>query len=299
MNKPKNFLLMSAAWAARVLPAPVKRWLYRTPWLARFTRRTLNMAAPMGLNEVTIAAGVLRGMRMKLDLQSEKDYWLGTYEPDLQDAASQLIQPGMVVYDIGANIGYVSLMAARLAKATGHVYSFEALPGNAERLKMNINLNNLTGQITVIRAAVTDQTGEALFLAHESGAMGKAKGSAGRDEHYATELRVPAIAIDDFVFPQGNPPPQLIKMDIEGGEGMALRGMEKILGKIRPIIMIELHGQEAARQVWDTLTGIEYSIHRMHGGIPEVTSLDALDWKAYIVAIPRWDARFDGLSVRD
>jgi hypothetical protein len=92
--------------------------------------------------------------------------------------------------------------------------------------------------------------------------------------------------MDDLVFEQGNPPPQLIKMDIEGGEGMALRGMEKILGKIRPIFMIELHGQKAAQQVWESLTGAGYHIHRMQGGMQEVTSLDALDWKAYIVAIP-------------
>jgi FkbM family methyltransferase len=287
VNKQKNFLLKSAAWAARVLPAPVKRWVYRTPWLARFTRRTLNIAAPKGLNEVTIAAGVLRGMRMKLDLQSEKDYWLDTYEPDLQDAASQLIQPGMVVYDIGANIGYISLMAARLVKATGHVFSFEALPGNVERLKTNIDLNNLTGQITAIHAAVTDQTGEAVFLAHESGAMGKAMGSAGREEQYTTEMRVPGIAMDDFVYQQGNQPPQVIKMDIEGGEGMALRGMGNILSNIRPIFMIELHGQKAAQQVWEKLTSARYSIHRMQIGMPEVTALEDLDWKAYIVAIPR------------
>lgn len=286
MSKLKNFLLKSAAWAAHVLPAPVKRWLYRTRWLASFTRKTLNTAAPRGHNEVTIAAGVLRGMRMKLDLQSEKDYWLGTYEPELQDAASRLIQPGMVVYDVGANIGYISLMAARLVKENGHVYSFEALPGNVERLKANVDLNNLSGQITAIHVAVTDKTGEAVFLAHESGAMGKAKGSAGREEHYAAELRVPAITMDDFVTQQGNLPPQVIKMDIEGGEGMALRGMGNILSNIRPIFMIELHGQDAAQQVWEKLTSARYSIHRMQSGMPEVTALEDLDWKAYIIACP-------------
>lgn len=270
-----------------MLPALAKRWLYRTPWLARFTRRRLNAAAPVGLNEVTIAAGVLRGMRMKLNLQSEKDYWLGTYEPDLQEAARQLIQPCMVVYDVGANIGYISLMAARLAEEGGHVYSFEALPTNVDRLKANIDLNDLTRRASAIHAAVTDQTGEAVFLAHESGAMGKAKGSAGREENYAGELRVPAIALDDFVYPQGNPPPQVVKMDIEGGEGMALRGMEKILANIRPIFMIELHGQEAAREVWVTLTSAGYSIHRMRSGMPVIKTLEDLDWKAYIIAKPK------------
>jgi len=224
---------------------------------------------------------------MKLDLQTEKDYWLGTYEPGLQEAARQLIQPGMVVYDVGANIGYISLIAARLAGENGHVYSFEAHPANVERLKENFDLNDLARQAKAIHAAVTDRTGEAVFLAHESGAMGKAKGSAGRDEHYAAELRVPAIALDDFVFQQGNPPPQVVKIDIEGGEGMALRGMKKMLAKIRPLFMIELHGQEAARQVWETFKNAGFCIHRMQSGMPEVKALEDLDWKAYIIARPR------------
>jgi FkbM family methyltransferase len=275
-----------AAGAARILPAPFKRWLYRVPFLSRLVRHSLNAAAPKGLNEVEIAAGILRGMRMSLDLQTEKDYWLGTYEPDLQDAARQLVQPGMTIYDVGANIGYISLIAARLAGESGKVFSFEALPKNIERLKGNVQLNHLESQINIIHAAVTDKTGEAVFLAHESGAMGKALGSAGREAQYAAELRVPAVALDDYVYQDGNLPPQAVKMDIEGGEGMALRGMERILNEIHPVLLIELHGQEAARQVWEILNSAGYAICTMSRGMPKVNSLDELDWKAYIVAKP-------------
>lgn len=286
MSQPKRFLLKVAAEAARILPTPFKRWLYRAPVLSKLVRRSLNAAAPMGLSEVEIAAGILRGMRMSLDLQTEKDYWLGTYEPDLQEAARQLIQPGMTVYDVGANIGYISLMAARLAEGTGKVFAFEALPKNIERLKGNVQLNCLEGRVKVIHAAVTDLTGEAVFLAHESGAMGKALGSAGREAQYAAELRVPAVALDDFVYKEGNLPPQVVKLDIEGGEGMALRGMGRILKEARPVLMIELHGQEAARQVWEILVGADYTIHTMSRGMTRVNSLGELDWKAYIVAKP-------------
>lgn len=286
MSQPKRFLLKFAASAARILPAPFKRWLYRVPFLSKFVRRSLNAAAPKGLNEVEIAAGILRGMRMSLDLQTEKDYWLGTYEPDLQDAARQLIQPGMTIYDVGANIGYISLIAARLAGESGKVFSFEALPKNIERLKSNVQLNKMGGQINVVHSAVMDKTGEAVFLAHESGAMGKAQGSAGREAHYAAELRVPAVALDDFVYRDGNLPPRVVKMDIEGGEEMALRGMRRILKESRPVLMIELHGKEAARQVWEILTGVGYTIHTMSRGMPKVNSLNELDWKAYIVAKP-------------
>jgi len=77
---------------------------------------------------VQVAAGGLQGLRLSLDMQTEKDYWLGTYEPELQAAVADLVKPGMQVYDVGANIGYVSLLLARRVGAAGHVYAFEALP---------------------------------------------------------------------------------------------------------------------------------------------------------------------------
>lgn len=278
--------MRTAAWAARVLPAPIKRWLYRTPFLARLARRALNSAAPEGLTEVKIAAGILEGMRMSLDLKSEKDYWLGTYELELQESAKRLIKPGMVVYDVGANIGYISLIAARLAGDRGKVFAFEALPANMERLKKNIEINHLNGHVNPIQTAVLDKSGEAVFLAHSSGAMGKVKGSAGREEQYSTEIRIPAVALDDFVYQRGHPVPQLVKIDIEGGEGLALKGMDRLIEEDRPIFLIELHGQEAARQVWECLTSHHYSIRQMTKSMPVVPSLTELDWKAYIIAAP-------------
>ena len=282
----KNMLLMVAAWAARILPAPVKHAFYKIPFLARLIRRSLNEVAPQGFTDVTIAAGVLKGLHMGLDLHAEKDYWLGTYELDLQAAASQLIKPGMVVYDVGANIGYISLMAARLTGESGRVFSFEALPANIARLNRNVTLNALLDRVQVVHAAVLDKAGEATFLAHASGAMGKALGSAGRDEHYTQTIKVKGLALDDFVFRQGNPPPAVIKMDIEGGEGMALAGMTRLLKEARPVLLIELHGEEAARQVWDCLKANHYSLRPMHKGAVDIQSLGELDWKAYIIAAP-------------
>jgi len=282
----ENFLMKSAAWAARVLPTPIKRAFYKIPFLARFIRSSLNEAAPQGITEVKIAAGILRGLTMALDLQSEKDYWLGTYEPDLQAAASHFIKPGMVVYDVGANIGYISLMAARQAGESGRVFSFEALPANITRLKQNVALNDFQKQIRVVHAAVVDKAGEVAFFTHTSGAMGKAQGSAGRDEQYTQTIKVTGIALDDFVFQQGNPPPEVIKMDIEGGEGMALTGMPRLLKEARPALLIELHGQEAARQVWDCLKANRFELRYMHAGSAPILSLEELDWKAYVIATP-------------
>jgi len=286
MSASRNPLLRLASWSARALPASIKKALYRFPILAAFLRRSLNKAAPLGIHEVEVAGGLLAGLRMALDLQSEKDYWLGTYEPDLQAAASHFIRPGMTIYDVGANIGYISLMAARLSAPGGKVFAFEALPANIQRLKQNLVLSGFGNRISIRHAAVVAASKPVAFFMHHSGAMGKAAGSAGREAHYEQSLIVDGLALDDFVFREKNPKPDLVKMDIEGGEGMALAGMQRIMAEAGPIFLIELHGEQAARQVWEQLTAMRYSLHRMRRGYPQIRSLAELDWKAYVVALP-------------
>lgn len=286
MSSAKNPLMRIASWSARALPASIKKVFYKIPFLASFLRRSLNKAAPQGITELEIAGGLLAGMHMALDLQSEKDYWLGTYEPDLQAAASRFIRPSMTVYDVGANIGYISLMAARLNEPNGKVYAFEALPANIARLKQNCALNDLEGRITIRHAAVVAESKPVTFFMHHSGAMGKAEGSAGRDEHYEQSISVNGLSLDGFVYQEKNPRPELIKLDIEGGEGMALKGMRQIIKEARPVFLIELHGEQAARQVWEQLIGSRYRLHRMRKGYPQIRSLEELDWKAYVVALP-------------
>lgn len=286
MNHKNNFLLNIAAWAAATLPATVKKTLYKIPFLASFLRRSLNKAAPTGINPVKIVGGILEGLQIALDMQIEKDYWLGTYEPDLQAAAEHFIHSNMTVYDVGANIGYITLIASQLNSPAGKVFSFEALPANIERLKQNISLNQLESRVTIQHTAVVDTSKKVTFHVHQSGAMGKAAGSAGREERYQQSIEVSGIALDDFVFKQHQPKPDLIKLDIEGGEGMALAGMPRILKETRPIFLIELHGQQAAYKVWEQLTANQYSLHQMQQGYPQVNSLRELDWKAYVVALP-------------
>lgn len=280
-------ILRLAAWTARILPLSVKQWIYHFPPLAKFLRWSLNQTVPGGLTEVVIAAGKLAGAKMKLNLQTEKDYWLGTYEPNLQAAAVELIKNGMTIYDIGANIGYISLLMAKLCAPDGQVFSFEALPNNFKRLEENIRLNELENKIHVQPMAVVDKTDQVQFLIHSSTSMGKASGSAGRAEKYNQKIYVQGIAIDDFIFKGHHASPKIIKMDIEGGEVLAMKGMQRTLKELRPIFLIELHGREAAGAVWKALNQNGYSISEIRKGYPKVDSLDQLDWKAYIIAKPQ------------
>jgi FkbM family methyltransferase len=282
----QNFLLSFAAFAARILPNSFKQAIYKVKPLARIIRGGLNRAAPTGLVEVKIAAGDLAGYTILLDMQMDKDYWLGTYEPELQSAIRQLIPPGAVIFDVGANIGYVSLLLAKAAGEAGRVFAFEALPSNVDQLHCNIALNSMEKLVTVIDRAVTQAPGPVRFLIHASGGMGKVAGSAGRQDNYESEITVPGISLDEFVYGQGNPPPKVVKMDIEGGEVLALPGMRRVLTEARPLMLMELHGPESCRAAWETLTESGYEICWMRSGHPVIPSLEALGWKAYIVARP-------------
>lgn len=283
----RKLTLNAAGLAARWLPQSAKQMLYRNPGLARLIRGSLNQAAPTGLTKMEIAAGEAAGLIFQLDLQSEKDYWLGTYEPDLQSALVELVNPGMVAYDVGANIGYISLMFARRVGPTGRVISFEPLPANVSRLKQNISLNNIGERVLVVPKAVADHPGETTFWIAPSGAMGKISGSAGRTTtDYSESIQIETISIDEMIFQQSLPPPQVIKMDIEGGEVLALPGMKNTLVTHRPLILIEVHGPHAAQVTWDSLVPAGYRLCWMKAGFPEMPPPTSIKRKGYLVCFP-------------
>jgi FkbM family methyltransferase len=272
------------SFLARILPLPLKQAIYRFPPLAHFIRGSINAVVDEGLTVIEVAAGDLKGYKVLLNLKTEKSRWLGTYEPELQAALREFLLPGSTVYDVGANIGYVALMMAHHTGATGRVFAFEALPVNVERIQKNMALNNLSN-VSVISAAVTNKTAPATFYVHDSVGMGKAAGSAGRpEEKYKAEITVPGLSLDEFVYQQGNPVPQAVKMDIEGGEVLALPGMQRILNEAHPLLFLELHGPEAEKVAWETLNAAGYGLYAMEKEYPPIASPEKLGWKAYVIA---------------
>jgi len=279
-------LLRLAAWLADALPLRLRMRLYRLGPISRALRSALNRAAPEGLTEVTVAAGPMKGIRLMLDLQTEKDLWLGNYEPELLAMLQAAMPAGGVAFDVGANIGLISLTLAEKVGSEGQVVAFEALPANVERLRANLALNACGGRVRVEAAAVGAATGESVFLVHRSGGMGKLGGSAGRHETYDEEIPVRVVSLDDYVFEQEHLPPSLIKIDVEGGEGMVLQGAERLLVEQLPTLLIELHGPEAALSVWEQLVRFGYTVRELKPGLPQVDAPSALGWKAYTVAVP-------------
>ena len=99
-------------------------------------------------------------------------------------------------------------------------------------------------------------------------------------------ILVQGISLDDFAYEQRHPKPKVIKMDIEGGEVLALQGMTRVLREIRPLLFLELHGYSASKTSWNILSSFGYHFYRINSDLDQVTSVDELDWKSYLVAMP-------------
>jgi FkbM family methyltransferase len=146
---------------------------------------------------------------------------------------------------------------------------------------------NQDAHIQLIPKALGETSGKKEFLVHSSGGMGKISGATGRDTQYKDAIEVECITLDDFIFVQVNPKPNVLKIDVEGGEGFALRGADKLISETKPLFIIELHGKEAAHECWQILTRAGYTVHKLARSYPEVASVTELDWKSYILARPK------------
>jgi len=202
-----------------------------------------------------ILQGRLRGKKWIVGA-GEHGYWLGSYEMNKRQAFEREIKPGAVVFDIGANVGFFSLLAAVLAGIKGKVYAFEPLPRNVLFLRKHAALNQLD-TIEVFEAAVSDHSGEATFDQGASTAMGHLADSG--------ELKVKMVCLDDMLSEGKINPPDFIKVDVEGAEFLALSGARKLLAEYHPILFLDTHNREAHQATIRLLKDFGYHFDVLDG----------------------------------
>ena len=141
----------------------------------------------------------------------------------------EVVKEGDVVLDLGANLGYYSLLASKLVGKQGKVYAFEPEPRNYRLLCQNIELNGYEN-IVPFQKAVSDQSAKVrLALSNEDSGAHTIREHTGSDE-YQDSVEVEAVKLDEF-FADKTRRVNVVKMDVEGSEPKAFVGMERIMSE--------------------------------------------------------------------
>jgi FkbM family methyltransferase len=197
---------------------------------------------------VQVQQGPAQGLWICVNPRTGKDVRQGMGEPLVQQALVENIRPGQVFYDLGANIGFFSLLAARLVGATGRVVSFEADPEIAARLRENLAYNKFL-QAIVEQKAVWSQPGTIRFArVAPNTSPDRGLGHVETDRSAASEtISVEAVSLDQYTAL--NQAPDFMKCDVEGAESAVFEGAERLLSEKRPGLLIEMHSPQNHKQL--------------------------------------------------
>lgn len=211
---------------------------------------------------------------MRLDWESRKGFVFGTWETKVVEAICRLVQPGQVALDIGAHVGYFTLLLAKQVGPSGRVMAFEPNPRIFEILQENVTLNGYRN-VTLDNTAVADRTGTGTLTLYRRLPL------AGRDSTVpgaapGAGIEVPMVRLDDYFAPPGVRV-DFLKIDIEGAESLALDGMSGILQRDHPTLVIELHGVEARAEDHAAFAKLRATGYR-------VSVLERLGNRAFILA---------------
>lgn len=206
------------------------------------TRRTMK-ATRIQLNDIRrrFGTGVLRcgipgGLEMEFNLSDDLDAFMydhlsrfGSYEPEVGSALSQLVTPSTTFVDVGANVGYFTLLLARSAR---RVYALEPLEPVFRRLKRNVDINGLENVVALNVGASKERGTIRLFKSRISPGHDS---SVRRSEH-GNPREFDAVRLDDVVDPRGD---VVMKVDVEGSEMDVLLGARRLIasGSVSAVVV--------------------------------------------------------------
>jgi FkbM family methyltransferase len=218
--------------------------LRKVPLLGSLLRLTGRSLLPSDtLTWLQIERGRAAGLWIRVNPRTQKSILLAQGEPRVQQAIEVYLRSGMTFYDLGANIGFFSLLAARLVGPEGRVIAFEADSVIAARLRENLARNRFL-HAAVEEKAVWSESSTVSFAcadATRSADRGLGYVTANHDEA-ANTIRVESVSLDDYCL--SHSPPDFIKCDVEGAEDEVFRGAAKTLRHWHPTIVCEMHNMD-------------------------------------------------------
>ena len=210
------------------------------------------------------------GSRMALDSSEymQRRFYYHCYEAPAVRFFKRWLREGDVVFDVGAHVGFFTLLGARLIGARGQVHAFEPVPSNYQHLQENVALNGYSN-VRATRAAVGDSEGEvSLGLRDE-----RLVGSSTCDYTVGAELgsvTAPVTTLDRYVAEHAIGPVRLVKIDVEGFEPAVLTGLKRTFESAPPAaIMLELNAEmlfehgSSPTSLLSMLTDHGYELHEL------------------------------------
>lgn len=245
-----------ALTAAKLVPSSLRRWIHGNRNVERMTRHLFRSLLGTGGERVQIAGGPLSGSYLAISDHTSHAHIRGTYESETMSALDAIMQPTFVCYDLGASIGYVSLL---MAKRGAHVFCFEPAPHAAAEIRRNMAANGFSNY-TVVAEPVSDSVRTVRFAITD---VAYGSGIAHGTTDWPT-FEAQTTTLDRFI--SRNPVPDLVKIDVEGEEGRVLNGATDLLSRRRTIFCCELHSVDCAKEVLETFARYGYDVRTTDGG---------------------------------
>jgi FkbM family methyltransferase len=242
------------AEAARRTPLSIKTLVHNNLFLDRLSRRVFRMF--LGRGAIRIESGPMAGLSLAVSEHISHAHIRGIYEIETQQAVMKHLRPGFVCYDLGASIGYLSLLMAS-AKAA-HVYCFEPAPHAAREIHKHMDVNGFKNY-SVIPDPVSNTKRLVRFALTE---VTYGSGIVDTDTRWPV-IELTSVTLDEFAA--SHEFPDFIKIDVEGEEDRVLEGARTILEKRRTLICCEVHTNEDAEQVSSLLGEYGYRITTLDG----------------------------------
>jgi len=263
MSNPTSEVLVTLGrWYVRNAPGTFAK----APLAGRFLNPRLRDSPRRRVTETLI------GARFAVDTQDLIQrylYLFGVWEPRMTLWLQRRLGPGDTFVDVGANIGYFSVLASRLVGPEGKVVAIEASRAFQERLEQNARLNDCTN-IRAVHTAVSDKQQTLTFILASSNNMG-ANSIVPYDGPVESTFEIEAFPLPDVLEADEIANARVIKVDVEGAEGSVVRGMAPLLGKLRPDaeVTVEVTPDRMAQlgdtveELLDTMRGAGFNVYRL------------------------------------
>jgi FkbM family methyltransferase len=255
---------------ARHIPSGIRDWVHQSGGL-----RKLRDALYSRVREVEVI--LPGGARVRVDVRSDGERMFATrrHEPHVVRFLEETLEPGWWVADVGAFIGFYTLICGSLVGESGKVIAFEPVPALAQRIAAEAERNGLSNvQVECLAVGEGDAIRD-LWIHCTPRGLGTSSSLDRRPPGYA--LRVGVTSLDSYIVSRRIPRLDLVKIDVEGSELPVLRGMERTLQVLRPIVVAEFNNEE------DLQVGQTFLQHRGY----RVRSLGRSSYGVHLVARPR------------